>query len=434
MRFDELRLIEPLVRAVHDEGYTTPTPIQKEAIPHVLAGRDLLGLAQTGTGKTAAFALPILQRLVESGVRPHGDRPIRVMVLTPTRELAAQIGESFATYGKHLGYKHAVIFGGVGQSAQERALRSGVDILVATPGRLLDLASQRLVHFQRLEIFVLDEADRMLDMGFIHDVRRVINLLPKKRQTLFFSATMPPEAQRLADELLHDPATVAVTPPATTVETIDQSIYFVEKGDKRALLLQLLKDPSVSRALVFSRTKHGANRVAESLSKAGVRAEAIHGNKSQNARERALDHFKRGVARVLVATDIAARGIDIEDITHVINFDLPNVPETYVHRIGRTARAGASGVAWSLCEIEERPYLADIERLTRRAIRVVAEHPHRSSVPPPGPTTPRRPHAPAPTTSAPTTQQNHAPKPHHPGAHPVPPRAGRRRRWRGPRR
>jgi ATP-dependent RNA helicase RhlE len=445
MRFDELKLIEPIVRAVHDEGYTTPTPIQKEAIPHVLARRDLLGLAQTGTGKTAAFALPILQRLVEAGHRPHGDRPIRVMVLTPTRELAAQIGDSFATYGKHLGYKHAVIFGGVGQSAQERALRSGIDILVATPGRLLDLAAQRLVHFQRLEIFVLDEADRMLDMGFIHDVRRVINLLPPKRQTLFFSATMPPEAQRLADELLHDPATVAVTPPATTVETIDQSVYFVEKGDKRALLLALLKDPSVTRALVFSRTKHGANRVAESLTKAGVRAEAIHGNKSQNARERALDHFKRGVARVLVATDIAARGIDIEDITHVINFELPNVPETYVHRIGRTARAGASGAAWSLCELEERPYLADIERLTRRSIRVVTDHPFRSTVPPPAPVELRakKPHAPprAPVpTSAPSTTpppagpHAHAPKPHHPGAHPVPPRAGRRRRWRGPRR
>jgi ATP-dependent RNA helicase RhlE len=374
--FEELHLIEPIARAVRDEGYVTPTPIQQQAIPHVLAGRDLLGLAQTGTGKTAAFALPILQRLAKSGRRPTGDRPIAVLVLTPTRELAAQIDDSFGTYGKHLQFRHAVIFGGVGQSAQERALRSGIDILTATPGRLLDLVSQRHVHLSRLEIFVLDEADRMLDMGFIHDVRRVIELLPRKRQTLFFSATMPPEARKLADMLLHDPATVAVTPVSSTVETIEQRVYFVGKSDKRALLKHVLRDPSITRALVFTRTKHGADRVAEHLRRSGVEVDAIHGNKSQGARERALARFRSGQSRVLVATDIAARGIDIEAVSHVVNFDLPNVPETYVHRIGRTARAGASGAALSFCDAEERDYLRDIERLIRRPIEVVEDHPH----------------------------------------------------------
>ncbi len=379
--FDNLGLIEPLTRAVKEEGYTQPTPIQVAAIPPVLEGRDLLGLAQTGTGKTAAFALPILQRLSQSGRRPHGDRPIAVLVLTPTRELAAQIGESFAAYGKHLGYRHAVIFGGVGQREQERVLRAGIDILVATPGRLLDLCQQRIVHLNRLEIFVLDEADRMLDMGFIHDVRKVIALIPPKRQTLFFSATMPPDAQKLADQLLHDPATVAVTPVSSTAEAVDQSVFLVEKNDKRSLLLHLLRDAAISRALVFTRTKHAANRVAEFLEKANVKADAIHGNKSQNARERALARFKRGESRVLVATDIAARGIDIDAVSHVVNFDLPNVPETYVHRIGRTARAGASGAALSFCDTEERAFLADIERLIRRRVEVVAEHPFRSTVP-----------------------------------------------------
>ena len=375
MTFTELNLLPALLRAVEAEGYTTPTPIQQKAIPEVLAGRDLLGLAQTGTGKTAAFALPILQRLSESGVRPRGDRPIRVLVLTPTRELATQIGDSFAAYGRHLGYSHAVIFGGVGQSAQERALRAGLDILVATPGRLLDLIGQRLVHLQRLEIFVLDKADRMLDMGFIHDVKRIIALLPPKRQTLFFSATMPPEAQKLADALLRNPATVAVAAVSSTAERIEQSIWFVDKNDKRAKLVEVLRDPAVKRALVFSRTKHGANRVAESLEKSNISAQAIHGNKSQNARERALASFKNGSCRVLVATDIAARGIDIDDITHVINFDLPNIPETYVHRIGRTARAGASGLALSFCEPEEWQYLTDIERLTKQKIPVAAGSP-----------------------------------------------------------
>ena len=374
MTFSDLRLIEPLLRAVAAEGYTTPTPIQAQAIPHVLDGRDLLGLAQTGTGKTAAFALPILQRLVAWGRRPHGDRAISVLVLTPTRELAAQIGESFAAYGRHLGYKHAVIFGGVGQNAQERALRGGLDILVATPGRLLDLVQQRIVHLSKIDIFVLDEADRMLDMGFIHDVRRVISHLSpsQSRQTLFFSATMPPEAKTLADAILRDPATVAVAPVSSTAERVEQRILFVDRGDKRPVLAALLeRDPAITRALVFTQTKHAANRVAEYLQKRDVAADAIHGNKSQNARERALGRFKAGEARVLVATDIAARGIDIDDVSHVINYDLPNVPETYVHRIGRTARAGRSGIAISLCDAEERQYLRDIERLIRQRIAVL---------------------------------------------------------------
>jgi len=403
---------------VRDEGYTRPTPIQAAAIPHVLAGRDLLGLAQTGTGKTAAFALPILQRLAQSGRKATGDRPIAVLILTPTRELAAQIGDSFAAYGRHLGYRHTVVFGGVSQHGQERELRAGVDILVATPGRLLDLINQKIVHLNRLSIFVLDEADRMLDMGFIHDVRRVIAHLPAQRQTLFFSATMPPEAQRLADVLLKDPATVAVTPVSSTVETIDQSLYFVDKEAKRRLLADVLRDAAISRALVFTRTKHGANRVVEFLGKTGIEADAIHGNKSQNARTRALDRFKRGESRVLVATDIAARGIDIDDISHVINFDLPEVPETYVHRIGRTARAGASGTALSFCDAEERDLLRDIERLIRRQIRVVDNHPHRASAPPP---------APARAPSPPQPQQQRAPR----GAEaqvPTTPTAGRRRR------
>jgi ATP-dependent RNA helicase RhlE len=408
--FADLHLIEPIARAVREEGYTQPTPIQSAAIPHVLAGRDLLGLAQTGTGKTAAFALPILQRLASLGRRPTGDRPIAVLVLTPTRELAAQIGDSFTAYGRHLGYRNVVIFGGVSQHGQERSLRQGVDILVATPGRLLDLTSQRIVHLSHLSIFVLDEADRMLDMGFIHDVKRVIALLPHKRQTLFFSATMPPEAQKLADVLLRDPATVAVTPVSSTVETIDQRVYLVEKADKRALLQHVLADRAVTRALVFTRTKHAANRVSEYLDRIGVAADAIHGNKSQNARERALERFKQGRSRVLVATDIAARGIDIDDISHVINFDLPNVPETYVHRIGRTARAGASGHAVSFCDREERAYLADIEKLIRRRVPTVDEHPYRSTVPAAAPAAshPARPAAP-------------------PARHGHPPR---RRRWR----
>ena len=379
MLFTDLGLIPPIQRAVTAEGYTEPTPIQAKAIPFVLAGKDLLGLAQTGTGKTAAFALPILQRLSAKQVAHR--RPIRCLVLTPTRELASQIGESFTTYGKHLPLRNAVIFGGVGMDAQKRALREGMDILVATPGRLLDLANQKLVDLSPLEVFVLDEADRMLDMGFIHDVRRVISLLPRQRQTLFFSATMPREAQDLANNILKNPETVAVVPPATTAEKVDQEVFFVEKGDKRALLVDVLRETAMRRVLVFSRTKHGANKIADHLEKAGVQAEAIHGNKSQNARERALANFKAGRTRVLVATDIAARGIDIDDVTHVINFDVPEVPETYVHRIGRTARAGASGMALTFCEVEERADWRNIEKLTRQEIPVVEGHPYESRVP-----------------------------------------------------
>ncbi len=381
MLFSELGLIPPLMSAVAAEGYVQPTPIQMKAIPHVLAGRDLLGLAQTGTGKTAAFALPILQRLAERAPRSNVARPIRCLVLTPTRELASQIGESFTTYGKHLQLRNAVIFGGVGVDAQKRALREGMDILVATPGRLLDLANQRLVDLKPLEVFVLDEADRMLDMGFIHDVRKVIALLPRARQTLFFSATMPREAQQLADQLLKNPETVAVTPPSTTAEKVDQEVFFVEKADKRHLLVDVLRDTTMSRVLVFSRTKHGANRIAEHLEQARISAEAIHGNKSQNARERALANFKAGKIRVLVATDIAARGIDIDDVTHVINFDVPEVPEAYVHRIGRTARAGATGMAMTFCEADERPDFWNIEKLTRQEIPVVEGHPYESKIP-----------------------------------------------------
>jgi len=375
MTFEDLKLSEPLLRAVRAEGYATPTPIQQQAIPHALQGRDVLGCAQTGTGKTAAFALPILQRL--SAVRPPAvARPIRCLILTPTRELATQIGDAFGTYGRHTGLTCAVIFGGVGQGEQERTLKRGVDVLVATPGRLLDLMGQGLVSYRALEVLVLDEADRMLDMGFIHDVKRILAILPKQRQTLFFSATMPPDIQRLADNILVKPVRVEVTPVATTAETVEQRVYLVEREAKRSLLVELLADVAIKRALVFTRTKNGANRVAKHLNGARIFAEAIHGNKSQNARERALDAFKSGEARVLVATDIAARGIDIDGVTHVINFDLPNVPESYVHRIGRTGRAGASGIALSFCDSEERAYLKDIERTIRRSIPVVG-HGHR---------------------------------------------------------
>jgi len=381
MEFSQLGLIEQLARAVAAEGYTTPTPIQARAIPHVLGGRDLLGLAQTGTGKTAAFALPILQRLVTIA-NPRGHRHIRCLVLTPTRELASQINDSFATYGKHLPLRTAVVFGGVGIEPQKQILRAGIDILVATPGRLLDLAGQRCIDLHALEVFVLDEADRMLDMGFIHDVRRVIALLPSRRQTLFFSATMPREAQELADRILVKPETVAVVPSATTAEKIEQEVLFVEKADKRALLVDVLRDVDMRRVLVFSRTKHGANRIAEHLVKNGIGAEAIHGNKSQNARERALANFKAGKSRVLVATDIAARGIDIDDVTHVVNFDVPEVPETYVHRIGRTARAGASGMALTFVDADERVDWRNIEKLVRQDIAIVDGHPFQSKIPP----------------------------------------------------
>ena len=379
MQFNEFGLSQPLLRAIGEEGYDTPTPIQVKAIPHVLEGRDLLGCAQTGTGKTAAFALPILERLAKSRT-PRTAKRVRVLVLSPTRELAAQIADSFKAYGRHTGITHTVVFGGVNQNRQVDALEHGVDVLVATPGRLLDLLNQRAVSLSGVEIFVLDEADRMLDMGFIHDVRKIAAEVPKQRQTLLFSATMPEDIRVLAAKLLLNPVEVAVTPVASTAQTVDQAVYFVEKGDKRALLGWVLEDPRIERALVFTRTKHSANRVAEYLDKRGVRSAAIHGNKSQNARERALDGFKRGALRVLVATDIAARGIDIDQLGFVINYDLPNVPEAYVHRIGRTGRAGAAGQALSFCEAEERPYLADIERLIRMNLDAVTQHPYPSSL------------------------------------------------------
>jgi ATP-dependent RNA helicase RhlE len=363
--FDALGLEAPLLRAVREAGYTIPTPIQIEAIPPALRGRDIVGCAQTGTGKTAAFALPILQLL---DARADDDARLRALVLTPTRELAAQIGESFRIYGRHLDLWHTVIFGGVSEGPQKAEMRRGVDALIATPGRLLDLMNQGVVSLDDIELFVLDEADRMLDMGFIHDVERITRALPKDRQTLFFSATMPPSIRTLADRLLRDPVSVAVAPISAPAERVDQRLYFVDKANKRALLRDLLDDAAIARTLVFSRTKHGANRIAQVLERSGIKCAAIHGNKSQNARTRALEAFRSGELRVLVATDLAARGIDVDDVTHVINFDLPDVPETYVHRIGRTARAGASGIALSFCDVEEWDNLADIERLIGRHI------------------------------------------------------------------
>ena len=371
--FNDLGLIEPILKALETEGYTHPTPIQAQAIPHLIKGRDLLGCAQTGTGKTAAFAIPILQELHSKEAKSK--RAIRNLILTPTRELAIQIGESFAAYGRNLQLRHTVIFGGVGQKPQTDALHRGVDIVVATPGRLLDLMQQGFVHLNDLEIFVLDEADRMLDMGFIHDVKKVIAKLPQKRQTLFFSATMPPEIAKLANSILTDPIKVEVAPVSSTAETIDQHLFMVYRTDKNKLLLHLLEGDTIREALIFTRTKHGANKVAKVLTQAGYAAEAIHGNKSQSARQSALKGFKEGKLRALVATDIAARGIDIDGLTHVINFDIPNIPETYVHRIGRTGRAGASGKALSFCDHEEKEFLRDIVRLIKRDIPVVAEHP-----------------------------------------------------------
>lgn len=377
MSFEQLGLIAPLLKALNNEGYTHPTPIQQQAIPFVLQKRDLLGCAQTGTGKTAAFAIPLLQLLYQQNkdTAVRGPRSIRALILTPTRELAIQIGDSFAAYGKFMDLKHLVLFGGVSQSPQTEALKRGVDILVATPGRLLDLISQGFITLQHLKFFVLDEADRMLDMGFVHDVKRVITKLPASRQSLFFSATMPPEIQKLASVILNNPARVEVTPVSSTAETITQSVYFVAKQDKRGLLQHLLEDKGIKTVLVFTRTKHGADKVVKDLNKVGITAEAIHGNKSQNARQRALNNFKTRQTRVLVATDIAARGIDIDELTHVINYELPNVPETYVHRIGRTGRAGANGIAFSFCDMEERAYLHDIHKLIARNIPVVETHP-----------------------------------------------------------
>lgn len=374
MTFNELNLIEPILQALEKEGYKNPTPIQQQAIPIIMERKDLLGCAQTGTGKTAAFAIPILQILhAEHAERTH--KNIKVLILTPTRELAIQIGESFAAYGHHLRLRHTVIFGGVPQGAQVQALNRGVDILIATPGRLLDLMNQGYINIKDISIFVLDEADRMLDMGFIHDVKRLITKLPQKRQTLFFSATMPPEIQKLANTLLNKPEKVEVTPISTTAETVTQSVYYVDKKDKRQLLNYVLEDKAITMALVFTRTKHGADKVVKDLEKAGIKAEAIHGNKSQNARQRALNNFKEGRIRVLIATDIAARGIDVDLLSHVINYEIPEVPETYVHRIGRTGRAGASGIAISFCDDEEMTDWRNILKLTGQKIPVIENHP-----------------------------------------------------------
>ncbi len=373
MDFKNLGVIDPILKALEQEGYTHPTPIQQQAIPIVLKQHDLLGCAQTGTGKTAAFAIPILQLLHTQKQAVHG---IKVLILTPTRELAIQINDSFAAYGRHTGISHTVIFGGVSQLHQVSALKKGVDVLIATPGRLLDLMSQGFISLRHLQIFVLDEADRMLDMGFIHDVKKVIVRLPEKRQTLFFSATMPPEIQKLSQVLLTNPEKVEITPVSSTADTIDQSLFYVAKPDKNKLLLHLLNGSAIERVLVFTRTKHGADKVVKVLQKADVPAAAIHGNKSQNARQNALNNFKSGNLRVLVATDIAARGIDIDDLTHVINFELPEIPETYVHRIGRTGRAGNAGIALSFCDADEKTELRDIQKLIGKTIPVLTEHPY----------------------------------------------------------
>lgn len=396
--FAELELAQPILRALSELDYKTPTPIQAQAIPHLIRGRDLLGIAQTGTGKTAAFALPILDFLASDPRPPRPRRP-SVLILTPTRELASQIAESFRVYGRHLDLKSTVVFGGVGQAPQVRTLKSGVDILVATPGRLIDLMEQGHIDLRDVEVFCLDEADRMLDMGFIHAVRSVVAKLPEDRQSLLFSATMPPDIVKLAHSMLKDPLRIDITPPATTVELIEQSILLVEKRDKSKLLVEVLRDEAIERVLVFTRTKHGADRVVKVLRKNGETAEAIHGNKAQRARERALEGFRDGRVRVLVATDIAARGIDVREITHVINFDLPNIPESYVHRIGRTARAGRKGTAISFCDTDERAYLRDIEKLIQQEVPIVESHSFRS-------TTPFRREAPKKPATKPRQQRN----------------------------
>lgn len=375
MSFKNLQLIEPLLQALSKEGYNTPTPVQNQSIPAILQKRDLLGCAQTGTGKTAAFTIPVLQLMYEHQQQvEQRQHRIQTLILTPTRELAIQIGESITSYGRFLPFKHKVIFGGVPQYNQVQAIRHGVDIIVATPGRLLDLMQQRIISLSDIKYFILDEADRMLDMGFVHDVKRIIAKLPAKRQTLFFSATMPQEIKQLAAMLLTNPVKVEVTPESPTVEIIQQSVYFVEKQNKLSLLIELLKDGTIETLLVFTQMKHAADKLSRSLSRAGIRAEAIHGNKSQNARQDALKNFKSRKTRVLVATDIAARGIDIDELTHVLNYELPNIPETYVHRIGRTGRAGASGIAISFCDWSEKIFLSDIQKLIKKAIPVIKGH------------------------------------------------------------
>jgi len=374
MQFQSLNIIDPILRSLKEEGYTSPTPIQAQAIPIVLQGTDLLGLAQTGTGKTAAFAVPILQ-LLYSNKSFDKKRKIRSLVVTPTRELAIQIDESFKAYGRHTGLTSTVVFGGVNQNPQTTALERGVDILVATPGRLLDLMTQGHISLKNIEIFVLDEVDRMLDMGFIHDVKKLLAVLPHKKQSLFFSATMPHEIVKLANSILHNPSKVEVTPSATTVDIVKQYVYFVDKGNKNALLVELLKDKTIKTALVFTRTKYGADKVVRMLVKNNIKAEAIHGDKAQNARQRALTNFKAQTTRVLVATDIAARGIDVDDMEFVINYEIPNIAETYVHRIGRTGRAGAKGTAYSFCDASEKEYLRDIEKLITKRIPIIDNHP-----------------------------------------------------------
>lgn len=376
MLFTDLGLIDPILKALEKQGYSQPTPIQEQSIPHILEGRDVLWAAQTGTGKTAAFAIPTLQILSREQKLENTNKAIKCLILTPTRELAIQIEENIQEYGVWLSLKHTVIFWGVSQHAQVQKLKKGIDILVATPGRLLDLIQQGFIDLSKVEIFTLDEADRMLDMGFIHDVRKVLALLPRKKQTLFFSATMPKEISHLADDILNDPIKVEVTPVSSTAEKVDQAVFFVTKGDKKSLLITILWNKKMSQVLVFTRTKHGADRVVRELSKANITAEAIHGNKSQNNRQRALANFKSGKTRVLIATDIAARGIDIDELMFVVNYDLPNEPETYVHRIGRTGRAGNDGVAISFCDREEFEYLLDIEKLIGKNIKRIEKHPY----------------------------------------------------------
>ena len=372
--FNDLNLIEPILLALKTEGYTSPTPIQAQTIPLALQHKDILGCAQTGTGKTAAFAIPIIQLLSQNKNVSPGKREIKSLILTPTRELAIQIEESFKNYGKNTNLKCKVVFGGVSQHAQVESLRQGIDILIATPGRLLDLMNQKHVNLSHIQFFVLDEADRMLDMGFVHDVKRIITRLPKQRQSLFFSATMPPVIVELADTILVNPSKVEVTPVSSTANTINQEVYFVDKENKRNLLIDILKDKTIERVLVFVRTKHGADKISKDLVKSGIGSQAIHGNKSQNARQHALNNFKSKLTRVLVATDIAARGIDIDELTHVINYELPNIPESYVHRIGRTGRAGASGIAISFCDAEEKEYLRDIQKLIGKNVPVNSKH------------------------------------------------------------
>lgn len=375
MTFKELGLIPSILRTLEEQGYKKPTPIQQQSIPILLKGRDLLGCAQTGTGKTAAFAIPILQLLSKPHNEPRGRRRIKALIVTPTRELATQIGESFKVYGKYTNLKNTVIFGGVKQKAQVDALRRGVDILVATPGRLLDLINQKHISLREVEYFVLDEADQMLDMGFIHDIKKVLALLPKNRQSLFFSATMHPKIVTLSKQILGNPERVTVQPEQTTAERVEQSLFFVTKANKIKLMKYLLETYKMDSVLVFSRTKHGANKIVKLLLRDGFESAAIHGNKSQKARELALDNFKKGKINILVATDIAARGIDIDELSYVVNYDLPNVPESYVHRIGRTGRAGSSGMAISFCDASERPYLKDIEKLINKRLTVIHEHP-----------------------------------------------------------